>query len=211
MKTLPATVVCAALMCAAAPGHAAIMCFTEVRVFDSIVSPRSSGFDYQFTVSGEGSTCAQIPALRLSEFYLPYFADAGITDIHAATGWNWRIENSDAVFNLGHGAQQLHFTANSPADYVGGFARVSGFGYTAAYDGVKGPYYDILLSDIGARQGVLGDPMIPGSPDTIDALGDAAVPEPSSIALAMLGLTALVAIRRRTPSMQETAPALIPL
>lgn len=197
MKTFNLLLVCAVMTLAAQNSYAMrVQCWSSVYIANSSVTQNGAAYDYNFSLAGIDSNCPA-DVENLSDFYVPYFSDAGVTNIHAASGWSYAIENSDAIFNLGNGAEQLHFFANSPANYIGAPA-VDGFGYTAAYDGVKAPYYEQLVYLNGAVDGQLGDPLIPGSPEAIDALEPGAnVPEPASTALALIGFAGLVAGRRK--------------
>jgi hypothetical protein len=84
------------------------------------------------------------------------------------------------------------------------YYSASGFSFTAAYDGVKGP--DAIRQtpyDGGAYSGtnlLFEDPPIPGSPMTLDALGNAPItttPEPATSALIAVGLATMAAVLRR--------------
>jgi hypothetical protein len=64
-----------------------------------------------------------------------------------------------------------------------GYNQYEGFTDTANYAGVKGPF----AMDLTTGR-LFGDPMIPGSPDTLAALNGAAVPEPKWSGIAVLAL-----------------------
>lgn len=141
-------------------------------------------------------------------FAVPYFVDAGITNIVSPTGWSYAISNSD-WFQLGNGAETLIWTAApgyeiASSRYIDVNGQVvlsplgvlDGFGYEAQYAGTKGPYEEIDTRTFTYQ----GDPLLPASPDAI-AAGlpplAATVAEPSSAVLAALGLAVLALTARR--------------
>lgn len=72
-----------------------------------------------------------------------------------------------------------------------GYAFYDGFTYTANYDGVKGRF----AMDLTTGR-LFGDPMIPGSPDTIAALNGKAVPEPKWSRITSLALAFTLGVGR---------------
>jgi len=166
-------------------GHAYASCVAGTGV--ASVTPEPSGTFEYFVSNG----CNSVDQPLLNDFFLPYFSDAGISDIVVPAGWTYSIEASNNVFNLpGAGAIEFHA---SPA--VGYFT--ADFSYTASYSaGIEGPFLMDLTKDGNSYQ-VSGDPLIPASPEALSALGGAAVPEPSSNALLAIGLCAIVLVAKR--------------
>ena len=170
----------------------------------SVVSSNTDGsFAYQINAHGGYSGCNAVPVSAgfMSDFYLPYFDDMGIKDIKVAdpfgiSTWNYAIEASHDVFDLGGGS--LHFyTAYRPKETS---YNVINIDFNAAYGEVKGPFYETLQDPTtGISHGYLGDPGLPGSPKLIAALDAAGgdVPEPATIPLLALGALSLFALRRK--------------
>ena len=154
----------------------------------------------------------------LTDFYIPYFSDAGIADIvlpppntttfaPSVITWTDTIDPDDDLFDLaGAGVIDFQVTATpeieaSPGqDAPGvGYYFASGFSFTAPFAPVDGPYaiLEALPPTYTTTTTLFGDPSIPGSPDTIAALAGA-TPEPGTPALLItgFGLIALAAKRR---------------
>src|SRR5208337_4512513 len=166
-------------------GQAYAICIASTGV--TSVTPEPSG-TFEYLVS---NGCNSVDQPLLDDFFLPYFSDAGISDIVVPTGWTYSIEASNNVFNL-LGAGAIEFDAIPPVGYF-----TEDFSYTASYDtGIEGPFLMDLTKD-GNNYQVSGDPLIPASPDAVAALGGAAVPEPSTTALLAIGLCAIVLGARR--------------
>lgn len=177
-----------AAFAALSAGQAYASCIASTGV--SSVTPEPSG-TFEYFVS---NACNSVDQPLLDDFFLPYFSDAGISDIVVPEGWTYSIEASNNVFDL-PGAGVIEFDATPAAGYFTG-----DFSYTASYSaGIEGPFLMDLTKD-GNNYQVSGDPLIPASPDAIAALGSAATPEPSTTALISIGLCAIVlAARRRQP------------
>lgn len=194
----------------------------------------TGGYHYLIMASGgyNGAfTCGTAPDADksgyMSDFFLPYFADMGLTNIAAGnsvndpvygnivlgqtgfmlllnpgataagSGWSYQIEADNNMFNLGGGALHFHATTTPTSlDY-----NVMAISFDASYSGVKAPFYS-SITDLRSNtsSNYLGDPDIPGSPQTVQALADAAgqVPEPGSIFLLGAGLLGFLARRRGT-------------
>ena len=129
----------------------------------------------------------------MNDFYLPYFADAGISGIRVPTGWTYSIQSANNVFGLAK-AGAIEFVATPSVGYYGS----DQFSYTANYaSGIEGPYLMDLTSAAGAPYQISGDPLIPASPDALAALSSP-VPEPSTTAVIAIALIVLaMAVRKR--------------
>jgi hypothetical protein len=231
--------------------HAMVACFpTTGPTADTSVSKNSDG-SYHYVIQATGghmgsgfcgatvTTSGSDKPGYMSDFYLPYFSDMGISNLAAGNslkvptgdtpfgdlfgyspssyifqiglsgiffvtpgttatggGWGYKIEDGNDMFGLGGGV--LHFfdiSSPSTLDYNG-----LGISFDSTYAGVKAPFYSTIedLASHGVRN-YLGDPDIPGSPETVQALKEAStsVPEPGSIALLGLGLLGVSAMRGR--------------
>lgn len=196
-STLTMAAVAAALTTTALP--AAAICATAMpMVHTSVTANLDNTWHYEAQAQGEMQGCSQLPILAVTDFYLPYFSDMGITHVMTAAGWNFNIEASNDVFNLGGGV--MHFsTANRPttSDI---FSLATTASFDAAFDGTKGPYKVSMYNPLnGSSTSLLGDPLIPASPLTLAGLarGAGAVPEPGSALLLLAGVMGLAATTRR--------------
>jgi len=184
-----------------------------VPVVTDTVSPiNASSWQYSFTITNMGWWRSSNPeysdSVRIVDYQLPYFSDAGITSINAPTGWSWRIDSHD-VFNLGNGAQTLEWYATSVSYGIAGSTSVffqgntagdtlGGFSYVAAFAPVKAPFNATFQAPFV----VSGDPALPGSPDALAAgltnpLPVTGVPEPETYAMLLAGLGLLGGVGRR--------------
>jgi hypothetical protein len=153
----------------------------------STVTPSGGSFNYAFVVSNPN--CGSAP---LNGFFLPYFSDAGISSIAAPAGWSVTIDTATDLFGLGAGT--MNFVPANPLT-LAPQTSVSGFSFLSSFGSVKGPYAT-TLTFAGVQYTNFGDPLIPGSPNTLKALG--AVPEPSATVLLAIGLSILgFAFQRR--------------
>ncbi len=213
MSLTQSSLLLAGLIGAAFSWQAQAICVASTEVTDYSITQSGSTWTYDFSVINGCDPGAQP---LLTDFYLPYFADAGIANItvpgpddstNPPTTWTYTIEPDNDLFDLGPDAGVIDFQVTSLANvapdenlpgvgYYGNF----GFTFTSPFAPVQGPWA-ILQTDYddGAYDttGLLfGDPSIPGSPDTIAALAAASAPEPDSLALAIAGLC-LIAPRRK--------------
>lgn len=133
--------------------------------------------------------------LAMREFSVPFFDDAGITDIVSPFGWTHAIVDTD-TFELGFGARTLTWSAGDVANYIATGSQLGGFSYNTAYAPGKGPFQAILAEG----SSMIGDPAVPLSPNAI-AAGlqpldtGTSVPEPQSLLLMLAGLGLLGATR----------------
>lgn len=127
-----------------------------------------------------------------NKFYLPYFSDAGITDINSPSGWSYSIEGTNDLFGLGSGAGVIHWSASTGAE-LALYDVLSGFSYVSSVAGsVKAPFrLDYINGDWR-----LGDPPIPASPLAL-AAGLAPIPVPAAVWLFGSGLLGLIGVARR--------------
>jgi hypothetical protein len=203
----------AALIGIGTSGQAWAICATSSSVIGAATQTGPTWL-YDFTVF---NGCAPDHQQLLTDFYIPYFADAGIgnitlpapdtTSTTSTITWTDTIEPNNDLFDLlGAGVIDFHVTA-SPDLEVGpdqfaagvGYYAASGFSFTSDFAPVEGPY-SILQSlppDYVNTTMLFGDPSIPGSPDTIAALGGAETPEPGYLALVAIAFLACIALNRR--------------
>jgi hypothetical protein len=181
MKFAVRFILAVALLGIAVSGHAYALCVVGDNVTSTVTPDGAGVWLYDFSVLNGCNTHNQP---LLSDFYIPYFSDAGIANITTPTptnmlpvAWTYTIDPTDDIFGLGAGVIDFH--AATPI----GYDSYSDFTYTANYDGVKGPF----AMDLTTGR-LFGDPMIPGSPDTIAALNGAAVPEPKWSGIAGLAV-----------------------
>ncbi len=151
-------------------------------------------------------------------FMVPYFADAGITDITCpgtcwndspGAGWFWSTPKVNEVGGspgFGHPdspylSRALSWDWSSDVPVLEPGTSLTGFGFTASYAPVKGPFN--LRFALGEE--LIGDPAVPGSPFAraagyVEPFPVAGVPEPGTWALLLAGLGWLVfVVSRRSP------------
>jgi hypothetical protein len=150
----------------------------------------------------------------MTNFYLPYFADADIADITvpppdttsttSTITWTATIDPTDNLFGL-TGAGVIDFQVTASPDLLEnvpgvGYYGASGFSFTSTYAPVDGPDAVLQLLPPGYTTStiILGDPPIPGSPDTLAALGAVKAPEPSVGALMAIGLGVMMLLLIRS-------------
>jgi PEP-CTERM motif len=196
----------------AASGPAWALCVAGNDVDGTVAQTGAASWTYNYSVL---NGCVPDHQPLLTNFYLPYFPDAGITDINVAATdingvtWTYSIDPNDNLFGLA-GAGVIDFQITSMTD-VGfgsplllpgaGYGGWTGFSFTADYGSVEGPWAMLLTAYDGGQYDMTttlyGDPPIPASPDTLAAL-NATVPEPGTLGLLAIGLcmTGLVLGRR---------------
>jgi len=126
----------------------------------------------------------------LHDFYLPWFPDMGISNVATSPEWTYSVDPSDNMFGIGGGVMRFQFY---DADY--GYIEAN-LSFQADYVGVEGPYHSVLSDAVtGDAVQIWGDPLIPASPETLQALS--AVPEPGSLPAMLAGFGVLGAVARR--------------
>ena len=169
----------------------AIIVSPNIWVDSTVNQTGSNSWSYGYTVynnlwSSTGS---------ITSFYLPYFSDAGVTALTSPTGWTATIETSNNVFGLA-GAGAIQWSADLPANGIALYSSLSGFGFNASYAPAYGPF----MASLSTGGNFLGDPSIPGSPNTI-----AAIPEPESYAMLLAGLGLIGFVARKSGKMSAMA------
>ena len=94
-------------------------------VVDTVTQIDVSTWKYEFTLTNmamieESSFGSRFGWLaNLTDYLVPYFNDASISISQVPAGWAWRIDTEDR-FNLGHGAQTLHWYSTSFSNDIAG-------------------------------------------------------------------------------------------
>mgnify|MGYP001160582355 CR=1 FL=1 len=162
-------------------------------------------WDYGYSVTNTstclgncGDTIQGVPVtdlMRLVSFVVPYFDDYMLGSITAPAGWSYTLNPAD-LFGFGAQAHALEWSANTLADGIDMGNTLSGFGFSADYSAGYGPFQ----GGLGMGTPFFGDPAIPASP-MAQAAGiqpfQSTVPEPTSIALILLGGLACVSVMSR--------------
>jgi hypothetical protein len=210
MNFKPAALLVIALVCSMPFSASALVAFNPAATAETTVEQSGSEWLYNYKVTNL-STCwgncldtiMGKPILTywmdVTTYSIPFFSDAGITNIASPAGWTYQIL-SDDTFNLGFGAGTLQWTTVGEVPGIALNAALSGFSYRSLYAPGKGPFEMALR--VGERYP--GDPGIPMSPDAIKAgIGQPAqVPEPQTwllflSALGVLGARAAYGRRSR--------------
>ena len=180
-------------------------------ITDSVIQTGVARWQYNFTITNTAWWSPVAPSVsdsvRITDYLLPYFSDAGIVIAQTPTGWAWQIDAVDS-FNLGHGAETLHWYATAVAYGIAATSlgddhthpagdTLGGFSYGADFGPVKSPFISVFQEGFAAA----GDPALPGSPNAIAAglnspLQTNGVPEPASLALLLAGLGLMACVKR---------------
>lgn len=198
MKLLP-SVIAAACVLLTGPANAGRMCRdyttpgsnSHVSQITNTADPYFGKYVFGIGVWGVGNDCDVNPAEAVTDFYIPYFTDMGIqfplfgrmqSNLFFGTFTAYDVE-SDTHFNLG--GSELHFVFD-PTKIGSVYQYIQ---FIADFGGTKAPYRSDFLDPSGIISNILGDPLIPASPQAIAALNAAtSVPEPTTLVLVILGL-----------------------
>lgn len=214
MKLVQRSLVFAGLIGIAISWQAGATCAANTDVSDLSVTQTGSTWTYDFSVI---NGCVPDHQPLLTDFFVPYFADALISNITVPgpddstdppTTWTYTVEPGNDLFGLGPDAGVIDFQVTSLANVAPdenlpgvGYYGNSGFTFTSPFAPVEGPWailqtnYDNGNYDTSSY--LFGDPSIPGSPETIAALDAAAAPEPDTVALMISGLCLIAPLLRR--------------
>jgi hypothetical protein len=174
------------------------------------INSSSSVYNYEIQTTCIGScedTIGGIPVSTLfktKDFYVPYFADAGISSIGSPAGWSSVIEGSNDLFDLGNDTGVIHWEASS-GNELALDDSLSGFIYSSSIAGsVKAPYR-VIWSNGDSRD---GDSPIPASPLAIAAglAPISTVPAPATVWLFGSAMFGLLGVRGKQRSeLQQVA------
>jgi hypothetical protein len=153
----------------------------------STVTDTNQGL-YMYSLVVSNPNCGTAP---LNGFFLPYFSDAGIMNLTAPNGWTVNVDLNTDLFGLGGGI--ISFLPSTPM-VLDRRGSIGGFSFKSTYAPVKGPFA-VSMTISGARSLLFGDPLIPASPSTLQALG--IIPEPCVTALLALGIFLCLFVLRR--------------
>jgi len=197
-KTLQRLVAVVAMLGAMSGAQA--ICFITPANTSTSVTGSGSSFDYAITATAL-SCIGNSSFARLTDFYLPYFADMGIQNVQQSEGWSSAVEASNDLFGIGGGV--LHFSWSG--SFMSGYSVDVTF--QAAYGATPGV---VALTTLGAggadtiwlsgpQTGPFGNALPPvmvvGSPDAIAAMP--AVPEPATYAMLFAGLALMGVVARK--------------
>jgi hypothetical protein len=197
-----------------AAGQGYALCVASSSVFGTPVQDDPVTWTYNFSVI---NGCAFANQPFMTDFYIPYFPDANITNIvvpppdttstTSTITWTATIDPTNNLFNLtGAGVIDFQVTATpqlQPQPGVNapgvGYYGVSGFSFDSSFAPVEGPWamLQYLPPNYTMTTTLFGDPSIPGSPDTIAALQGVQSPEPGTAALVGLLLCGAAVVKRR--------------
>jgi hypothetical protein len=214
MKGFVRSLVSAAVIGTAVSTQASATCIPPGLFINSIVNTGPT-WVYNYSVRNGCETGG-----FLTDVFLPYFSDAGISSITfpdddtsmypgSTVSWSAIIQPENNLFGLaGAGAIDFHvtvtpelsFSPGTPLPGVSGGYFSDGFSFTSLYDAVDGPGAAEIAKPDGSNSFIFIDPAIPGSPATIKALATAptTTPEPATLSLLATGLVGMgVVIRKR--------------
>jgi hypothetical protein len=169
-------------------GPAYAICNTASEVFGTPIQTGPAAWTYNFSVQ---NGCAFNNQPFLTNFYIPYFADANIANITvpapdtttttSTITWSATIDPTDDLFDLaGAGVIDFQVTATpelqaSETEYAPGvgYYGASGFSFTSTFAPLEGPYaiLQYLPPDYDTTTTLFGDPSIPGKPNCYSLLG----------------------------------------
>ncbi len=172
------------LLILANPSHAYYGISVEATDIDS----SQTLFNYEIKTTCTGNcldTIGGVPIpdlFKTNEFYLPYFSNAGISDISSPSGWSYALEPGNDLFGLGSGAGVIHWFAFE-GQGLDLDATLSGFQFTSVVTDIMDASFS--LGYVNGSDAV-GTTSIPGSP----------VPIPAAIWLFVSGLFGLSGLAR---------------
>ena len=165
--------------------HANATCVANYLIPSSTLATSSGTTVYSYSI-----VAGCVPSVQFDEFFVPYFSDAGISNITVPAGWGYTITSSD-LFGLGSGAGALEFIPNSPLTGETYGQTTTGISFTSPYAPINGPLgVTSQYPGSGGPVTTISDPPVPGSPEAIAALSG--VPEPATKTLMLLGVIAVV-------------------
>lgn len=192
--------VAGALLAASAVAAGAAQAITiaaswSASVSETVTQLSADSWRYSFTINNlsyvmPGDSGYYTELTKLTDYLLPYYADAGIRDITTAPGWIYSTASGN-TFELDNAAT---LTFSATAGYaIGAGSSLAGFSYVSSYGPVKAPFAALFVGN-----SFYGDPSIPGSPAALaDGLLPAPVPEPATYAMMLAGLGLLAGRTRR--------------
>lgn len=172
------------LLILANPSHAYYGISVEATDIDS----SQTLFNYEIRTDCSGNcldTVEGVPVAefyKTDEFYLPYFSNAGISNISSPSGWSYALEPGNDLFGLGSGAGVIHWFAFEGQE-LDLYATLSGFQFTSVVTDIMDASFSLGYVH-GAY--VYGTTSIPASP----------VPIPAAIWLFVSGLFGLSGLAR---------------